>query len=253
MLRQMRDINTGAEAFVPIGHRHETARSGPNGPQLAGVDVKHSRVPGPLPTLDRIDPLDRSWQEPAPALTATAPTAPEVEQVAIAAVNEPVRSSDQVMPLLERLQSPLKVWFTVLALLDLPFIIYVLCWRAGFDLTSATYPLLTVALSASIVAVWMSSHRLGSRQRIAVVLASSRIVPWMSLEVFPIVGFAVWRGGGLGSMNRLIPLFVVALAFVFTVGLPAIFSETSKRAIHRQQTTSGQLPRMDRSRALSRW
>jgi hypothetical protein len=157
------------------------------------------------------------------------------------------------MPLLERLRSPLKVAFTVLVLLDLPFIIYVLCWRAGFDLTTATYPLLTVALGGSTVAVWMTSHRLGSRQKIVVLLARSRIIPWMSLEVFPIVGFVMWRGGGLGSMSRLIPLFVVALAFIFSVGLPTVPWETSTRAMHWQETTSGKLPRLDRSRGLSRW
>jgi hypothetical protein len=162
-------------------------------------------------------------------------------------------SPDRLMPLLERLRSPLKLGFAVLAILDLPFIIYVLCWQAGFDLTSATYPLLTVLLGGSTVAVWVTSHRLGRRQKIGVFLARSRIIPWMSLEVFPIVGFVMWRDGGLGSMNRLIPLLLVALAFVFTVGLPSSPSETLTRVRHLQEGTEGKLPRMDSSRALSRW
>jgi hypothetical protein len=255
MLRQLRVITTEAEPSVPTGHRHEAARCGPSGPHVARVDVERGRVPGPLPTLDRIDQIDRRWQAPAPTPTqapGSAP-APALARVAVAAVNEPVTSPDRLMPLFERLRSPLKVGFTVSALLDLPFIIYVLCWRVGFDLTSVTYPLLTLLLGGSTIAVWVASHRLGSRQKIGVLLARSRIIPWMSLEVFPIVGFVMWRDGGLGSMNRLIPLLVVALAFVFSVGLPTAPSEISTRARHLQEGTTGKLPQMDRSRALSRW
>jgi hypothetical protein len=251
MLRELRVITTEAEPSVPTGRRHEAARCSPSCPH---VDVERGRVPGPLPTLDRIDQIDRRWQAPAPTPTHTAPgSAPALARVAVAAVNEPVTSTDRLMPLFERLRSPLKVGFTVSALLDLPFIIYVLCWRAGFDLTSVTYPLLTLALGGSTIAVWVASHRLGSRQKIGVLLARSRIIPWMSLEVFPIVGFVMWRDGGLGSMNRLIPLLVVALAFVFSVGLPTAPSEISTRARHLQEGTTGKLPQMDRSRALSRW
>jgi hypothetical protein len=250
MLQQLRDIKT-AEALAPTEHCHATARGGPNGARRARIDVEVGRVPGPLPTLDRIDQIDRSGPAPAPAPTPG--FAPAQTKEAVAAVNEPVTSPDRLMLLLERLRLPLKVGFIILVLLDLPFIIYVLCWQAGFDLTTVTYPLLTVALGGSTIAVWMTSHRLGWPKKIGVLLARSRLIPWMSLEIFPVIGFVLWRDDGLGSMSRLIPLLVFAFAFILTVGLPTVPSESSTPAMHRRESTSGKLPRVDRSRALSRW
>lgn len=259
MLQQLQGIRPGAEPLAPAEHPQDVARVGPSGAQFDGVDIEHDRVPGPLPTIDRIEQVDRL--EPAPAQVL--PRAPTIvllpapvsaaAQVAVEAVNDPAASPDRPVPLLERLRSPLEFGFIVLLLLNLPFIVYVLCWRAGFDLTAVTYPLLTVALGGATIAVWITSQRVASRQRIGTFLAQARMLPWMSLEVFPIAGLVIWRDGGLGTVSRLIPLFVVAIAFVFTVGLPTAPGRTSTRARHWQENPLERLPQVDRSRALSRW
>ena len=73
------------------------------------------------------------------------------------AVEIPAR--DRLLALVERLRSPLQIGFTFAVLLSLPFIIYVLTWYAGFDLTTVTYPLMAAALAGTAAALWIESFR----------------------------------------------------------------------------------------------
>ena len=66
---------------------------------------------------------------------------------------------DRLLSLVERLGSPLQVCFTFAVLLSLPFIVYVLTWYAGFDLTTVTYPLMAAALAGTAAALWIESFR----------------------------------------------------------------------------------------------
>ncbi|MGA3220465.1 MAG: glycosyltransferase family 2 protein [Acidimicrobiales bacterium] len=55
--------------------------------------------------------------------------------------------------LIERLNAPVQVAFTLSVLLSLPFIVYVLVFFAGFDLTKVTYPLIAAALAMTVAAL----------------------------------------------------------------------------------------------------
>ena len=70
-----------------------------------------------------------------------------------------VPTRDRLLLLVERLRSPLQVGFTVALLLSLPFIVYILTWYAGFDLTTVTYPLMAAALAGTAAALWIESFR----------------------------------------------------------------------------------------------
>jgi hypothetical protein len=176
--------------------------------RLVRVNGEPSRVPGPLPTLTRRDDIPTPFVSAPPAQTDIGPTI------------QLVSSPERFVPLVERLRHPLQVGFTVLLLLNLPFIVYVLCWHIGFDLTNVTYPLLTVTLGVLTVANFLTSRRPGASRKIDSLLTRARTIPWIALQVVPIVGFVLWRDGGLGRMNQLFPLFIVALAFIFSVALP---------------------------------
>ena len=115
-----------------------------------------------------------------------------------------------------------------------------------------TYPILAGFLGVSTIAIWFSSRRLVLWQ-VGSLVARTPMVPWMSLQVFPIAGFVIWHQGGLGSLDRLIPLFVVALAFIFTVGLPNAPWGTSARDVQWHDSAAARLPKIDQSRQLSRW
>jgi len=71
----------------------------------------------------------------------------------------PVVRRDRLLRLIERMRSPLQVAFTTALLLSLPFIIYVMNWYAGFDLTTVTYPLMAAALAITAGAIWAESLR----------------------------------------------------------------------------------------------
>ena len=66
---------------------------------------------------------------------------------------------DRLLALAERSRGPLQVGFTIALLLSLPFIVYVLVWYAGFDLTKVTYPLMAAALTVTAAAIWIESFR----------------------------------------------------------------------------------------------
>ena len=61
--------------------------------------------------------------------------------------------------LMKKLWSPLQVVFILSALLELPFIVYVLSWHAGFDLTTVTYPLMVAVLAGAALIIWIASFR----------------------------------------------------------------------------------------------
>ncbi len=71
----------------------------------------------------------------------------------------PVAKRDRLLWLVERLRSPLEVVFTMAMLLSLPFIVYVMVWYAGFDLTAVTYPLMAAALAFTAAALWIESFQ----------------------------------------------------------------------------------------------
>jgi cellulose synthase/poly-beta-1,6-N-acetylglucosamine synthase-like glycosyltransferase len=66
---------------------------------------------------------------------------------------------DRLLAFAERLRSPLQIAFTMALLLSLPFIVYVIVWDLGFDLTSITYPLVAAALAATAAIMWIESFR----------------------------------------------------------------------------------------------
>ncbi len=72
---------------------------------------------------------------------------------ALAAV--PAGRRDRLLVLANRLRLPLQIIFTTALLLSLPFIIYVLIWYAGYDLTTVTYPLMSAALALTAAAIWI--------------------------------------------------------------------------------------------------
>jgi len=162
-------------------------------------DHVEPRLPGPIPSLIGIGSVE-----------------PVVSQPVATTVHDP--------EVLEELRVPLQIGFTVLLLVSLPFIAYVLSWRSGFDLTSVTYPLLAALLGGSALAIWIHSRRSGSKSTISERDKWTRILPWSSLQVIPIAGFALWRGTDLARLEALIPLLAITWAFVAIVGLPTMLS-----------------------------
>jgi cellulose synthase/poly-beta-1,6-N-acetylglucosamine synthase-like glycosyltransferase len=75
----------------------------------------------------------------------------------ITAGKSPAPPRDRLLLSVERLASPLQIGFTLAVLLSLPFIIYTLVWRIGFDLTTVTYPLMAAALAGTAIALWVES------------------------------------------------------------------------------------------------
>ena len=71
----------------------------------------------------------------------------------------PVAAPDRLLWLIDRLRSPLQIAFTLALLLSLPFIVYVLSWYAGFDLTAVAYPLVAAALVGTAAILWIESFR----------------------------------------------------------------------------------------------
>lgn len=66
---------------------------------------------------------------------------------------------DRLLALAEWLRNPLQIAFSLGLLLSLPFIIYVLVWNFGFDLTRVTYPLVSLALAGTTTVLWIESFR----------------------------------------------------------------------------------------------
>jgi hypothetical protein len=243
MRQEFCDFTTDEVFLTRVRSHRKAIRAG----EALQVNVGTLRVPGPLPTLDHVDQAERSTG-PSPAAE---PRPTHVEMVTTP-TTPPVPSLEPPTPMLAKLRSPLQYGFTVLLVLDLPFIVYALSWHAGFDLTVVTYPMVAAFLGVSTVSIWLSS-RGAVLWKVGAIVARTPMLPWISLQVFPIAGFVLWHRGGLGSLDRLIPLFVVALAFILTVGLPSSPWATSARDPQWHEGAGARLPRIDQSRALSRW
>lgn len=79
--------------------------------------------------------------------------------LALAPLTVPVANRDRLLRLIEWLRSPLQIVFTMTLLLSLPFIVYVMAWYAGFDLTRVTYPLMAAALTFTAALLWVESFQ----------------------------------------------------------------------------------------------
>ncbi|MGP8204579.1 MAG: glycosyltransferase family 2 protein [Acidimicrobiales bacterium] len=119
---------TGApshQLFIELGGETEAfdvggrAWPGPPGRDIIVSEPRHRDSPPP-------------WDGPAPLDVVTAPSP---------------------RGLIDRLNAPVQVAFTLSVLLSLPFIVYVLVFFAGFDLTKVTYPLIAAALAVTVVAL----------------------------------------------------------------------------------------------------
>lgn len=66
----------------------------------------------------------------------------------------------------------------------------------------------------------LKSEHLTLRQKIGVVylLGWREIYPWLSVQMFPIIAFWVWKLGGLNRLDWLIPIFVLTTLFTLSVG-----------------------------------
>jgi len=110
---------------------------------------------------------------------------------------------------LEAILGRLEVWFAVVIAVSLPFIGYVLCFKAGFDLTYLTYPLLLVAMVVVTAMSWSGSGIAGR-------FGGLTTLRWLPVQSLPIAGFVMWRFG-IGGLYRLIPLAAAAWVFVAIV------------------------------------
>ncbi|HEY4849700.1 MAG TPA: glycosyltransferase [Streptosporangiaceae bacterium] len=128
---------------------------------IAGEQVRITPVIGYAPyahaasTRELCDHADTALQEAGLHLDLV----PVGFSPALAASAVPVAKRDRLLWLIERLRSPLQIVFTMAVLLSLPFIIYVVVWYAGFDLTAVTYPLMAAALAFTAAAQWIESFR----------------------------------------------------------------------------------------------
>ena len=73
----------------------------------------------------------------------------------------------------------------------------------------------------------LTSDQLNGRQKLgaAFLLGWAQVIPWITIQVVPILAFVAWRDGGLGNLDWLVPLFVLLSIFTFSVGAAqAIFA-----------------------------
>ncbi len=66
----------------------------------------------------------------------------------------------------------------------------------------------------------LRSRRLALRQKLGLLflLGWREIYPWLSLQVFPIVAYWIWKHHGADKLDWLIPVFVLTTLFTFSVG-----------------------------------
>lgn len=64
------------------------------------------------------------------------------------------------------------------------------------------------------------SDALTLRQKLGMsfLLGWREVYPWISLQMFPLLGFLAWREGGVANLDWLIPLFVLSTLFTLSVG-----------------------------------
>ena len=98
----------------------------------------------------------RAWPAPRPRhhrVRAAAPGQPPTGRLRDGPAPLDVVTAPSPRGLIDRLNAPVQVAFTLSVLLSLPFIVYVLVFFAGFDLTKVTYPLIAAALAVTVVAL----------------------------------------------------------------------------------------------------
>ena len=66
----------------------------------------------------------------------------------------------------------------------------------------------------------LRSPHLSLRQKLGFfqLLAWREIYAWLSVQVFPIIAFWVWKYGGVGNIDWLVPIFVLTTLFTLSVG-----------------------------------
>jgi hypothetical protein len=146
-------------------------------------DERTERLPGPLPTLGTVGQVEGKPSESM--------------------------SPDEG---LEHLLGHLQIWFALVLSVSLPFIVYVLCSKGGFDLTIVTYPVLAVSMAA-VTAIRCTSSGLSDR------LCGIAALRWLPVQSIPVAGFLIWRFG-VSSFYWLIPLFAVTSVFAATTHHP---------------------------------
>jgi hypothetical protein len=136
------------------------------------------RRPGPIPSIDRVD----SGDEPS-----------------------------------YRVPTGLETGFKLLLSLSLPFIVYVLSWKAGVDLATVAYALVVLVMAAATILSWEPARGRVPEIWVAAV-KGNRPLRWLPLQAVPVVGFELWRHTTAGSVYGLVPLLAITWAFVATAG-----------------------------------
>ncbi|MGY1814791.1 response regulator [Blastococcus sp. SYSU D00820] len=64
------------------------------------------------------------------------------------------------------------------------------------------------------------SRALSVRQKLGMtfLLGWREVYPWISLQMFPVIGFLAWREGGLDRLDWLVPVFLLTTLFTASVG-----------------------------------
>ena len=73
----------------------------------------------------------------------------------------------------------------------------------------------------------LNSDKIGVRQKLgaAFMLGWAQALPWITIQIIPILAFFAWRDGGFANIDWLVPLFFAASIFTFSVGAAqAIFA-----------------------------
>jgi cellulose synthase/poly-beta-1,6-N-acetylglucosamine synthase-like glycosyltransferase len=66
---------------------------------------------------------------------------------------------------------------------------------------------------------WHSSQfSLRNKLGLSFLLGWREIYPWLSLQMWPLIAFLVWRAGGVGELDWMIPVFVLTTLFTTSVG-----------------------------------
>ncbi len=66
----------------------------------------------------------------------------------------------------------------------------------------------------------LGSPKLSLRQKLGFLqlLGWREVYPWVSVQIFPVIAFWVWKYGGLSSLNWFVPVFVLTTVFTLSVG-----------------------------------
>jgi cellulose synthase/poly-beta-1,6-N-acetylglucosamine synthase-like glycosyltransferase len=75
--------------------------------------------------------------------------------------------------------------------------------------------------------IWpaLTSGRIGWRQKFGLfhLLLWREVYPWLSLQMWPIIAFWVWKHGSVREVDWLIPIFVLTTLFTLSVGPGQVF------------------------------